>query len=212
MGRYTGPVCRLCRSHGTKLFLKGERCFTPRCAIERHKSPPGQHAAATGRRRRTSDFGLHLKEKQKARHIYGVLERQFAKSFELASKTTGVTGAILLQLMERRLDNVAYRLGYGESRAKARQVVTHGHLQVNGRDVSVPSFIVKAGDKVSWKEASRKTELFKLISAGLGKRGVPKWLRPGSDGASAEVAALPEPTDIDTVVDTRMITEHYSKR
>jgi small subunit ribosomal protein S4 len=212
MGRYTGPVCRLCRAQGTKLFLKGERCFTPRCAIERRKSPPGPHAAS-GRRRRPSDYGLHLREKQKVRRVYGVLERQFSKMFGVASKTPGVTGALLMQLLERRLDNVAYRLGYGESRVKARQIVTHGHLQVNGRDVSVPSFIVKTGDKITWKEQSKKTELFKNLQAGsFGKRSAPRWLRSAQDGASAEVTALPEASDIDTTVDTRLITEYYSKR
>jgi small subunit ribosomal protein S4 len=201
----------MCRAQGTKLFLKGERCFTAHCAIERRKSAPGPHAA-TSRRRRPSDFGVHLKEKQKARWIYGVLERQFAKQFGVASKTPGVTGALLMQLMERRLDNVAYRLGYGESRSKARQIITHGHLTVNGRNVDIPSFIVKAGDKVGWRESSKKTELFKLTSATLGKRSVPRWLRPLGDGTAAEIASLPQPSDLDQTVDTRLITEYYSKR
>ncbi len=212
MGRYTGPVCRLCRAHGQKLFLKGERCFTPRCAIDRRKSAPGPHTGTTGRRRRPSDYATHLKEKQKARRIYGTLEAQFRNTFELASKSKGVTGALLMQLLERRLDNVAFRLGYGESRSKARQIVTHGHLTLNGRDVSIPSLTVKAGDKIGWRESSKKTELFKAVAAGAGKRTVPRWLRLSTDGAAGEVTALPEPADIDTTVDTRLITEFYSKR
>ncbi len=203
----------MCRAQGTKLFLKGERCLTPRCAIERRKAAPGPHAGAAGaRRRRPSDFGLHLKEKQKARWIYGVLERQFSKQFVTASKAPGVTGAILMQLMERRLDNVLYRLGHGESRSKSRQIVTHGHILVNDKKVAIPSFIVKQGDRVSWSETSKKTELYKLSSAIAGKRSVPRWLRPGKDGMEAEVISLPLPADIDTTVDTRLITEYYSKR
>ncbi len=213
MGRYTGPVCRLCRSQGVKLFLKGERCFTPRCGVERRKTPPGPHAAAGARRRRPTDFGIHLREKQKVRWVYGLLEKQFSRTFDTASKTPGVTGSLLMQLLERRLDNVAFRFGFGESRSKARQIVTHGHILVNGRSVAIPSFVVKIGDKVSWKEQSRKGELFKNLQAGsIGKRPVPRWLKAASDGASGEVIALPEPTDIDTTVDTRMITEYYSKR
>jgi small subunit ribosomal protein S4 len=211
MGRYTGPVCRQCRAHGQKLFLKGDRCMTPRCAIERRKSAPGQHSAG-GRRRRPSDYAVHLKEKQKARFMYGPLERQFARIFGIASKTPGNTGTMLMQLLERRLDNVAYRVGFGESRKKARQLISHGHLQVNGKDVDIPSFIVKAGDRVAWKETSRKTELFKVLQANAGKRSVPRWLSLSSDGTSAQVATLPEPSDIDSTIDTRLIIEHYSKR
>jgi len=211
MARYTGPVCRLCRSQGMKLFLKGERCYTPRCAIERRKSPPGDHSAQQ-RRRRLSEHGVQLKEKQKAREIYGVLERQFRRYFEEASRSKGVTGMQLMQHLERRLDNVVYRAGFADSRAQARQTVSHGHIRVNNRKVNVPSFMVKAGDTVSWRDQSKGTELFKFVSANLGKRQSPGWLKLDPGAATVEVVALPEAGDIDTSIDTRQIVEFYSKR
>lgn len=210
MGKYTGPVCRMCRAQGQKLFLKGERCFTPHCAIERRKAPPGPHAQ-TSRRRRPTEFGQHLHEKQKARWIYGLMERQFSRFFGIASKSPGNTGAMLIQLLERRLDNAVYKLGYGESRNKARQIVTHGHITVNGRKASIPSLVLKAGDKIAWAETSKKTELYKVFAASNKRTNVPAWLRPGAEGA-AEVVALPGPADVDTTVDTRLIVEYYSKR
>jgi small subunit ribosomal protein S4 len=211
MARYTGPACRLCRRYGEKLFLKGERCFTPRCAVERRKNPPGEQRMQS-RRRRLSEHGEQLREKQKAREVYGVLERQFRTYVARASTFEGVTGDRLLQTLERRLDNVVYRLGFADSRQQARQWVSHGHVRVNGRRVDVPSLLVKPGDEITWRERSAGSDFFKAITASLGKRPVPGWLSLDETAAKGTVHALPGPGEIDADIDTRMIVEFYSKR
>src|SRR5215216_2251047 len=172
MARYTGPVCRICRRHGLKLFLKGERCFGPKCAIERRNFPPGDHGQ---RRRKLSEYANQLKEKQKSRYIYGVLERQFRKHYAAADRGQGATGAKLLRVLESRLDNVVYRLGFADSRAQARQLVCHGHFTLNGRRTDIPSALVKAGDVVAVAPGSRENEYFKIAREGLTKKSVPRW-------------------------------------
>ena len=209
MARYTGPVCRLCRRTGEKLFLKGERCLTPKCAIEKRSNPPGQHGAS--RRRRISEHGTQLKEKKRARSIYGVLERQFYGYYEEASRKAGVTGEHLLQFLERRLDNVVYRLGFAESRAQARQAIRHRHMTVNGRRVDIPSFRVKEGDVIGWTERARNTELYKIIVADLRRKPLPKWLSIDTEAVTGKVEALPEPSEMDVKVDDRMIVEFYAR-
>ena len=211
MARYTGPVCRLCRRNGSKLFLKGERCYTPRCAIEKRRGRPGE-ASTRMMRRRITEYGTQLQEKQKARQIYGVLERQFKTYIEKASRMSGVTGDRLLQLLERRLDNAVYRLGFADSRSQARQIVNHGLIDVNGRRVMTPSYMIKAGDIVTWRERARKTEFYKTISETVGTRTVPAWLSLDSGAMSGSVNMLPEPTDVDTAIDTRLIVEFYSRK
>ncbi len=209
MARYTGPVCRLCRRAGEKLFLKGERCLTPKCAIEKRSNPPGQHGAS--RRRRVSEHGVQLKEKKRARSIYGVLERQFYSYYEEASQKSGVTGEHLLQFLERRLDNVVYRLGFAESRAQARQAIRHRHMTVNDRRVDIPSFRVKEGDVIGWTERARNTELYKIIVADLRRKPLPKWLSLDAEAVTGKVEALPEPSEMDVKVDDRMIVEFYAR-
>ncbi|NQW15984.1 MAG: 30S ribosomal protein S4 [Chloroflexi bacterium] len=211
MARYTGPVCRQCRRNGNKLFLKGERCYTPRCAIEKHRGKPGQQASQMMRSRIT-EYGTQLQEKQKARQMYGVLERQFKNYIDRANRMSGVTGDRLLQLLERRLDNAVYRMGFADSRNQARQLVNHGHFTVNGRKASIPSFLIKQGDLVSWREQSRKTEIFKIVSESLGKRPTPTWLTVDTGEVTGSITTLPEPTEIDSAIDTRMIVEFYSRR
>ena len=208
MARYTGPVCRLCRRAGEKLFLKGERCYTPKCAVERRHRPPGEHVP---RRRRVSDRGIQLREKQKARQTYGVLERQFRRYFQEARRRPGVTGQYLLQLLERRLDNVVFRLGFAESRSQARQWVRHGHFQVNGRKVNIPSYSVRPSDVVSWKQAATKKEFYEAAVEGLPRRPVPGWLGLDPSAMNGQVLNLPEAGDINTTIDTRLIVEHYSR-
>ena len=212
MARYKGPVCRLCRRNGVKLFLKGERCYTPRCAVERRKSPPGEQHMQSRRRRRLSEHGVQLREKQKARETYGILERQFRTYIRKATRMEGVTGERLMQMLERRLDNVAYRLGFADSRQQARQWVSHGHLRVNGRRVNTPSFLVKPGDEVTWREESTKKDFFAGVSESLRKRPTPAWLALDEAAVKGTVMALPEPGEIDTGIDTRLIVEFYSKR
>ncbi len=209
MARYTGPVCRLCRRTGEKLFLKGERCLTPKCAIEKRSNPPGQHGAS--RRRRVSEHGTQLKEKKRARSIYGVLEHQFYRYYEEASRKSGVTGEHLLEFLERRLDNVVYRLGFAESRAQARQTVRHRHMTVNGRRVDIPSFRVKEGDVIGWTERARSTELYKMIVADLRRKPLPKWLSLDTEAITGKVEALPVQSDMDVKVDDRMIVEFYAR-
>ncbi len=211
MARYTGPVCRLCRRNGSKLFLKGERCYTPRCAIEKRRNPPGEQMNRM-MRRRVTEYGQQLQEKQKTRQIYGVLERQFRNYIEKATRAAGVTGDTLMQMLERRLDNVVYRLGFADSRAQARQLVNHSHFQVNGRRVNIPSYEVRTGDVIQWREQSKKNEYFKAMSESLGKRPVPGWLTVDRGEVSASVAALPEPADVDATIDTRLIVEFYSRK
>jgi small subunit ribosomal protein S4 len=209
MARYTDPVCRQCRRIGEKLFLKGERCFTPKCAIEKRRRPPGN---TTPRRRRSSDWALQLREKQKARFTYGVLERQFRNYFDMARERSGITGDVLLQLLETRLDNVVYRLAFAESRRQARQLVNHGHFTVNGRRMDIPSYLVKEGDVVEWKAVNDSVpEFIQTLTDGLPKRPVPIWLRLDTSNLKGEVASMPDLSDIETGIDSRLIVEFYSK-
>ncbi|HXF70383.1 MAG TPA: 30S ribosomal protein S4 [Thermoflexus sp.] len=212
MARYIGPVCRLCRREGEKLYLKGERCFTPKCAIERRNYPPGQHGRELQfRRSRPSDYGLQLREKQKLRRIYGVLERQFRRYFEIAQRARGMTGALLLILLERRLDNVVYRLGFASSRAQARQLVRHGHFEVNGRKVDIPSYQVKPGDIIRVRESSREKEYFKALAERLEGHRPPPWLQLNPQDLSGQVLRLPVREEIDTRVQEHLIVEFYSR-
>ena len=208
MGRYTGPACRLCRRSGEKLFLKGDRCFTPRCSFEKRRTPPGN---VSRRRRRPSDYGVHLLEKQKAKYIYGVLESQFRKYMTEAFNTPGVTGMNLLRSLERRLDNVIFLLGFADSRKQARQLVLHGHFQVNGRKTDIPSYSVKAGDSITWKESNKTTDFFAERTSGLPKRPVPAWLALDVSEMSGRVLSLPSDEELQTALDSRLIVEFYSR-
>ena len=209
MARYIDAVCRQCRRIGEKLFLKGERCYSPRCAIERRRRTPGDRIP---RRRRSSDWALQLREKQKARFTYGVLERQFRNYFEMARERPGITGDILLQLLERRLDNVVYRLSFADSRKQARQLVNHGHFRVNDRRMDIPSYLIQPGDVITWKSVNGSVpEYVQLLTEGLPKRPVPSWLRLNAGALTGEVASFPETTEIDTGIDARLIVEFYSK-
>ena len=207
MARYIGAVCRLCRREGMKLFLKGERCYTEKCAIEKRNLPPGQHGKL--RKAKLVGYGLQLREKQKVKRIYGVLENQFRRYFEMADRTRGITGETLLQLLERRLDNVIYRLGLATSRAQARQLVRHGHFLVNGRKVDVPSYSVKAGDIVTVKSASEKNPTIVHAMEEVKGRGIPAWLT--FDGGAGKVMSLPTREQINLPVQEQLIVELYSK-
>ena len=211
MARYTGPVCRQCRRVGEKLFLKGDRCYTPKCAVDRKKYPPGMHVSL--RRGRHSDWGLQLQEKQKARFTYGVLERQFRKYFEVARARSGVTGEILLQLLEGRLDNVVFRLSFVDSRRQARQMVNHGHFLVNGKRVDIPSYQVKPDDTIAWqtKGESSHQEFVKTLTEDIPKRPVPGWIKLDTENLTGQILSLPEASDIDTGIDSRLIVGFYSR-
>lgn len=212
MARYTGPVCRLCRREGEKLFLKGSRCMTPKCSFERRSYPPGEHGRdAQFRRGRASDYLLQLREKQKARRIYGVMERQFSGYFVDAEKRPGLTGTNLLTLLERRLDNVVYRLGVGTSRAQARQLVQHGHIMLNGRKTNVPSALVSPGDVVSIRPESAGKKYFKELRQSIDDRQVPRWLTLNTSDLSAKVNNLPAREDIDVTLNEQLIVEYYSR-
>lgn len=214
MARYTGPVCRLCRRFGDKLMLKGEKCATPKCPLERRNTPPGGRAVTRGRGRGrggTSDRGLQLREKQKLRVSYGVLERQFRRFFSEAKKRPGATGETLLILLERRLDNVVYRLGFADSHAQARQVVGHGHITVNGRRAGIPSFLVKSGDTIAWCEPSKKTEYYKRLAEGIEGKFIPSWLSLDKEGMTGKVLNLPDKEDIDTKFNAKAVVEYYSR-
>ncbi len=208
MARYTGPVCRICRRHGMKLFLKGQRCFGPKCGVERRGFPPGDHGQ---RRRKQSEYGLQLREKQKARAIYGILETQFRKHFEQAERRPGVTGENLLRILEMRLDNVVYRLGFADSRNQARQLVRHGHFHLNGRRTDIPSALVKPNDVIEVAPGSRDSEYFKIAQAGMAKRTVPRWLDLDLAGMRGRVLAAPGREDIDTQVNEQLVVEFYSR-
>ncbi len=208
MARYTGPVCRLCRREGMKLFLKGDRCYTERCSVTKRSYPPGQHGQG---RKKLSEYGLQLREKQKARRYYGVLESQFAKYFEMANKKAGITGENLLAILESRLDNVVYRLGFALSRPEARQLVNHGHFNVNGRRVNIPSFLVKPGDVVSVSEKGKSLPKIKTILEKTEGKVIPKWLELDTQNHSAKVLALAERDDIDLQIQETFIVELYSK-
>lgn len=207
MARYTGAVCRLCRREGLKLFLKGSRCFTEKCAIERRNYPPGQHGLG---RSKQSAYGQQLREKQKAKRIYGLLEGQFRRYFERAERERGVTGENLLRLLEQRLDNVVFRLGFGASRAEARQIVRHGHILINGRKVSIPSFLVKVGDQLQLRPTSSLQErVAENLAAGRGQ--VPQWLELSAAEKRGVVRSLPLRDDIQIPVQEQLIVELYSK-
>jgi len=208
MARYTGPVCRLCRREGLKLFLKGERCYTDKCGIQRRAYAPGQHGQG---RKKMSEYGMQLREKQKCRRYYGVLESQFEKYFEMANKKVGVTGENLLTILESRLDNVVYRLGFGTSRPEARQLVTHGHFTINGKKVDIPSYLVKPGEVITVKEASRGSEKIKAVLEATASKAVPKWLDLDRNTLSAKVVALADREDIDLPLEEHLIVELYSK-
>ena len=208
MARYTAAVCRLCRRSSEKLMIKGSRCFTPKCTMDRRGKPPGQQS---GQRRRISDRGLQLREKQKARYAYGILERQFRRLFAQAERQSGITGENLLVLLERRLDNVVYRLGFADSRAQARQLVQHGHIMLNGRKTDIPSCLVKEGDTISWKPESTKTEYYKQLVQSIEGRAVLGWLSLDRQNLVGRVLLLPTPDDIDAKFDGKSIVEFYSR-
>ncbi len=208
MARYTGPACKLCRREGTKLFLKGDRCVSGKCALDRRSTVPGQHGAG---RKNVKEYGLQLREKQKARRYYGVLETQFKNYFAKADKMEGMTGDNLFSLLERRLDNVVYRMGRAESRKEARQLVTHGHFRINGKKVNIPSMMVRVGDVITLREASRASEKFKTLIEGLESRIVPKWIEMDKAEVTAKIVALPTKEDIDFDFEEHLIVELYSK-
>lgn len=207
MARYTGSVCRLCRREGAKLFLKGDRCYSEKCACSKRQTPPGQHGQS---RRKMSEYGVQLREKQKVRRAYGVLEGQFRKYFEMADKMKGITGENLLSLLERRLDNACFRLGLGKSRAQARQMVMHGHVLVNGHKVDIPSYLLKEGDVITVSQRSAGNTYFKALKE-AGEKVCPKWLTFDLSTLSGNVVALPERDDIDLTIEEHLIVELYSK-
>ena len=209
MARYIDESCRVCRREGEKLFLKGSRCYTDKCAITRRAYAPGQHGQ---KRKKQSDYGMQLREKQKAKAFYGVLESQFRKYFEEAARSKEITGLRLLQILESRLDNVVYRLGLATSRAQARQIVRHGHITVNGGKVNIPSYLTKVGDVITVKEASRNSEQFKaIVEATENGRPVPTWLESDLGNRNGKVVALPSRDEIDLSVQEHLIVELYSK-
>ena len=208
MARYTGAVCKLCRREGKKLFLKGDRCYTGKCAFERRSYAPGQHGQ---NRSKNSEYGLQLRAKQQARRYYGIQEGQFHKYFLMAERKAGVTGENLLRICESRLDNVVYTLGWASSRAEARQLVTHGHFEVNGKKVDIPSYLLKAGDTVSIKSKSKDSAQFKTVLEANASRPVPSWLDLNAEALSAKVVALPEREQIEVPVEEHLIVEFYSK-
>ncbi len=209
MARYSGPVCRLCRRERIKLFLKGDRCFKEKCAIERRAYPPGQHGNRRGRR--IQGYGLQLREKQKVKRIYGVLVSQFRTYFEEADRRKGITGENLLIMLERRLDNVIFSLGFAGSRAQARQLVRHGHVLIDGRKVSVPSYQVKASQAITVKEASKKNPLVRSSVETARGRGIPEWLELDADNVSGKVTRLPAREDIKLPIQEQLIVELYSR-
>jgi small subunit ribosomal protein S4 len=212
MARYRGPVCKLCRREGEKLFLKGARCFTPKCAMERKSYPPGIHGkSAQFRRRRESDYNRQLRAKQKARRSYGILERQFRRYYQVALQRRGLTGLNLLQILETRLDNVVFRLGYGINRNEARQLVTHGHFEVNGRRTDVPSMLLSSGDVVSVRPISKTRPYFKELAAVAEDVTVPAWLSRDLKNLSGTVIRLPERGEMDSNLQEQLIVEFYSR-
>ena len=208
MARYTESVCRLCRRENLKLFLKGERCYTDKCAIERRNYPPGQHGQG---RPKFSEYSVQLREKQKVKRMYGLLENQFRRTFAAAARTKGITGETLLVLLERRLDNVTYRLGFASSRAEARTLVRHGHILVNGKKVNIPSYFVRVGDAVSVKERSRQMARVLTAMEGAQRRGVPEWAEIDRDSRSGKIKLLPTRSDITMPINEKLIVELYSK-
>lgn len=209
MARYIGPVCRLCRREDVQLFLKGDRCFSQKCAYERRPYPAGQHGQ--GRKRRPSDYGQQLREKQKVKRMYGILERQFRGYYYRAARMKGVTGENLLSLLERRLDNVALRMGFGASHAEARQLARHGHFLVNGRRVDIPSYLVKSGDVVEVRESSKKVQKIVDAMAKVDRSPRPNWIELDKDNLRGKITALPARADIAADIDEQLIVELYSK-
>ncbi|NLL06596.1 MAG: 30S ribosomal protein S4 [Clostridiaceae bacterium] len=208
MARYTDASCRLCRREGEKLFLKGERCYTNKCSVSRRAYAPGQHGQG---RKKLSEYGLQLREKQKARRYYGVLEGQFRKYFQMAVRKKGVTGENLLQLLELRLDNVVYRLGLASSRPEARQLVRHGHFTVNGGKVNIPSYLTKLGDSIAVVEKSKSSPKIKAIAESAAGRTIPKWLELDVENLTSKIVALPSRDDVDLPLKENLIVELYSK-
>ncbi|MCS7163427.1 MAG: 30S ribosomal protein S4 [Thermodesulfovibrio sp.] len=208
MARYRGPLCRLCRREGVKLFLKGTRCYTEKCAFERRKYPPGQHGHNRGK---LSDYGLQLREKQKVKRIYGVMERQFKNYFEKATKMKGITGENLLKLLERRLDNVVYRMGFAVNRRQARQLVRHGYFMVNGRKVDIPSYLVKPGDVIEIIPKGKELEIVKESLALAEQRGFPGWLEVNVEEMKGKFVRIPDRQEIQLPVQEQLIVEFYSK-
>ena len=208
MARYTGPACRLCRREGTKLFLKGERCLSGKCSFDRRPTAPGQHGAA---RKKVEEYGMQLREKQKTKRYYGVLEKQFKSYYVKADKMDGITGENLLSLLERRLDNVVYRMGMAASRKEARQLVLHAHFTLNGKKVTIPSILVKAGDVIAVKETSKESAKIKALAEGMATQVTPKWLENDAKNLLTKVVALPARDDIDFEFEEQLIVELYSK-
>ena len=208
MARYTGPNCKMCRREGCKLYLKGERCTNGKCAFDHRSTAPGQHGAA---RKKVGEYGKQLREKQKARRYYGVLEGQFKHYYELAEKMDGITGTNLLVLLERRLDNVVYRMGMAASRKEARQLVLHAHFTLNGKKVTIPSILVKAGDVIAVKESSKESVKIKALGENMATTTTPKWLENDAANLTCKVVALPARDDIDFEFDEQLIVELYSK-
>ncbi|RBP67428.1 SSU ribosomal protein S4P [Alkalibaculum bacchi] len=208
MARYTEAVCRLCRREDMKLYLKGDRCYTNKCAIDRRGYAPGQHGQ---RKHKQTEYGMQLREKQKAKRIYGVLESQFRKYYDMAVKKKGVTGNNLLQILETRLDNVVYRLGFAASRKEARQLVLHEHFTVNGKKVNIPSYLIEVGDVIQLKDKSKKSDKFKAVVESTSSKIVPKWLEVDVDKFEGKVIALPEREDIDLEIEDHLIVELYSR-
>ena len=208
MARYTGAVCRLCRREGQKLFLKGERCYSEKCSIANRGYAPGQHGQG---RKKSSEYGLQLRAKQTARRFYGVQENQFHHYFEIAERKPGITGDNLLKILESRLDNVVYRVGFASSRAEARQLVTHGHFTINGKKANIPSIIIKQGDVIALAASSRDSEKFKTLLELMETKTAPKWLEVDKANASAKAIALPSREDVDFPFEEHLIVELYSK-
>jgi small subunit ribosomal protein S4 len=208
MARYTDAKCRLCRREGTKLYLKGDRCYTDKCAIARRAYAPGQHGQG---RKKASGYGIQLREKQKVRRIYGILEKQFRAYFEEAERQKGVTGENLLRLLELRLDNVVYRMGFGDSRAEARQLVRHGHFTVNGKKVNIPSYQTGLNDLIAVKPGSKSTDKFKELAENAAGKTAPQWLSINAEMMEARIVALPVREDIDLPIEEHLIVELYSR-
>ena len=208
MARYTEAVCRLCRRSGEKLMLKGGRCFTPKCAMDKRSKAPGQQFSS---RRRISERGLQLREKKKGRYTYGIMERQFRRFFARAERQTGITGENLLVLLERRLDNVVYRLGFADSRSQARQLVRHGHILLNGRRTNIPSYLVKEGDTISWKEESTKSEYYKQLVQIIESKSVLSWLSLDAQNLVGRVLSVPTPEEVGAKFEVKSVVEYYSR-
>ena len=208
MARYTGPACRLCRREGQKLFLKGDRCYSDKCSVGRRAYAPGQHGQG---RKKTSEYGLHLRAKQRARRFYGVNEVQFSHYFDIAERKQGVTGENLLRILESRLDNVVYRMGLASSRAEARQLIGHGHFEVNGQRVDIASYLLKSGDVVSLCEKSRSLDKMKAVAEANSARPIPEWIDCDRANYTAKIVALPNRDQIDAPVEEQLIVEYYSK-